>query len=100
MLRKAKFRKQTFEDTVVEREVDVRRRITKLYTIRVKVLLADDRFNKRREEFKNLREYNDYLEDVEEISTPPTLVTSSPLRRSSSDRFCARSPCNRALIGK
>src|ERR1700726_3875630 len=31
MLRKAKFRKQTFEDTLVEREVDVRRRITKLY---------------------------------------------------------------------
>jgi len=30
MLRKAKFRKQTFEDTMVEREVDVRRRITKL----------------------------------------------------------------------
>jgi len=31
MLRKAKFRKQTFEDTMVEREVDVRRRIAKLY---------------------------------------------------------------------
>jgi CDK-activating kinase assembly factor MAT1 len=57
MLRKAKFRKQTFEDTLVEREVDVRRRITKL-------------FNKRREDFKTLRAYNDYLEEVEDISTP------------------------------
>src|ERR1700738_1742061 len=56
-LRKAKFRKQTFEDTMVEREVDVRRRIAKSY-------------NKRREDFKSLRAYNDYLEDVEEISTP------------------------------
>jgi CDK-activating kinase assembly factor MAT1 len=55
MLRKAKFRKQTFEDTLVEREVDVRRRITKL-------------FNKRREDFKTLRAYNDYLEEVEDIS--------------------------------
>ena len=27
------------------------------------------RFNKRREDFKSLREFNDYLEDVEEIST-------------------------------
>lgn len=26
-----------------------------------------DRFNKRQEEFDNLREYNDYLEEVEEI---------------------------------
>src|SRR5262245_61390439 len=31
MLRKAKFRKQVFEDTLVEREIDVRRRISKLY---------------------------------------------------------------------
>ena len=85
MLRKAKFRKQTFEDTVVEREVDVRRRITKLYTIRVKVLLADDRFNKRREEFKHLREYNDYLEDVEEISTPSSQVVLHPFVKSYSN---------------
>jgi CDK-activating kinase assembly factor MAT1 len=34
MLRKAKFRKQTFEDTLVEREVDVRRRISKLFILR------------------------------------------------------------------
>ena len=45
---------------MVEREVDVRRRIAKSY-------------NKRREDFKSLRAYNDYLEDVEEISTPPKM---------------------------
>lgn len=41
-LRKAKFRIQTFEDTMVEREVDVRRRITKLYVppIRCVVLIV------------------------------------------------------------
>jgi CDK-activating kinase assembly factor MAT1 len=69
MLRKAKFRKQTFEDTLVEREVDVRRRISKLF------MLPDDdvdfRFNKRREDFASLRAYNDYLEEVEEISITP-----------------------------
>jgi CDK-activating kinase assembly factor MAT1 len=54
ILRKAKFRKQTFEDTLVEREVDIRHRINKS-------------FNKRREDFKSLRAYNDYLEEVEDI---------------------------------
>ena len=54
ILRKAKFRKQTFEDTLVEREVDIRQRIAKS-------------FNKRREDFKTLRAYNDYLEEVEDI---------------------------------
>lgn len=54
ILRKAKFRKQTFEDTLVEREVDIRQRIAKS-------------FNKRREDFKSLRAYNDYLEEVEDI---------------------------------
>jgi hypothetical protein len=28
------------------------------------------RFNKRREDFKTLRGYNDYLEEVEDISNP------------------------------
>ena len=47
---------QTFEDLTVEKEVTVRRRIAK-------------EFNKRREDFSDLREYNDYLEEVEDIST-------------------------------
>jgi CDK-activating kinase assembly factor MAT1 len=54
-LRKNKFRKQTFEDVAVEREVDVRKRVAKT-------------FNKRRDDFCALREYNDYLEEVEELT--------------------------------
>lgn len=54
-LRKNKFRKQTFEDVTVEREVDVRKRVAKT-------------FNKRRDDFSSLREYNDYLEEVEDMT--------------------------------
>lgn len=54
-LRKNKFRKQTFEDVTVEREVDVRKRIAKT-------------FNKRRDDFDTLLEYNNYLEEVEEMT--------------------------------
>lgn len=54
-LRKNKFRKQTFEDVTVEREVDVRKRIAKT-------------FNKRRDDFETLLDYNNYLEEVEEMT--------------------------------
>lgn len=54
MLRKNKFKQQVFEDLGVEREVDVRQRVSKT-------------FNKRSEDFPSLREYNNYLEEVEEI---------------------------------
>lgn len=54
-LRKNKFRKQTFEDVSVEREVDVRKRVALT-------------FNKRADDFDSLREYNDYLEKVEDIT--------------------------------
>ncbi|KAI0721622.1 CDK-activating kinase assembly factor [Cerioporus squamosus] len=46
---------QTFEDLTVEKEVAIRRRLAK-------------EFNKRREDFPDLRSYNDYLEEVEEIA--------------------------------
>jgi len=46
---------QTFEDLVVEKEVVVRKRIAK-------------EFNKRREDFTDLRSFNDYLEEVEDIA--------------------------------
>jgi len=46
---------QTFEDLTVEKEVAVRRRVAK-------------DFNKRREDFSDLRSYNDYLEEVEDIT--------------------------------
>lgn len=45
---------QLFEDSQVEKEVDIRRRV-----------LRD--FNKKEEDFASLREYNDYLEEVETI---------------------------------
>ncbi|KAH8108149.1 CDK-activating kinase assembly factor [Cristinia sonorae] len=54
-LRKLAFTPQTFEDLGVEKEVAVRRRLAK-------------NFNKRREDFPDLRSYNDYLEDVEDIA--------------------------------
>lgn len=43
-----------FEDPMVEKEVDIRRRV-----------LRD--FNKKEEDFASLREFNDYLEEVETI---------------------------------
>lgn len=53
-LRRSNFRVQLFEDPAVEKEVDIRKRI-----------LRD--FNKKEDDFKTLREYNDYLEEVETI---------------------------------
>ncbi|KAF8469165.1 CDK-activating kinase assembly factor MAT1-domain-containing protein [Kalaharituber pfeilii] len=55
VLRKAKFKKQTFEDIQIEREVDIRRRVSKI-------------FNKRHSDFDNLKQYNDYLEEVESLT--------------------------------
>lgn len=54
-LRKLAFIPQTFEDLTVEKEVAVRRRMAK-------------EFNKRREDFPDTRSYNDYLEEVEDIT--------------------------------
>ncbi|KAF8630430.1 hypothetical protein AX15_002977 [Amanita polypyramis BW_CC] len=55
ILRKLAFAPQTFEDLAVEKEVAIRRRIAK-------------EFNKRREDFPDLLSYNDYLEEVEDIT--------------------------------
>ena len=54
-LRKQRFRRQTFEDLQIEREVDIRRRVAGI-------------FNRRQEEFLDLRAYNDYLENVENLT--------------------------------
>lgn len=54
-LRKQRFRRQTFEDLQVEREVDIRRRVATI-------------FNRRQEEFLDLRSWNDYLENVETLT--------------------------------
>ncbi|CDS01305.1 related to TFB3-TFIIH subunit (transcription/repair factor) [Sporisorium scitamineum] len=52
---KNQFTAQTFQDLGVEREVAVRRTVAKL-------------FNRRRDDFVDLKAYNDYLEEVEEIT--------------------------------
>lgn len=54
-LRKARFRRQTFEDLKIEREVDIRRRVAGV-------------FNRREEEFETLRDWNNYLEEVENLT--------------------------------
>lgn len=51
-LRKRGFHKAFFSDLKIEREVDVRKRVGEV-------------FNKRQEEFEDLRGWNDYLEEVE-----------------------------------
>lgn len=54
-LRKARFRRQTFEDLKIEREVDIRRRVASV-------------FNRREDEFESLRDWNNYLEEVENLT--------------------------------
>lgn len=54
-LRRNKFRAQTFSDVHIEKEIDTRRRLAKI-------------FNKLEEDFDDLDAYNDYLEDVEMIT--------------------------------
>ncbi|KAI4614204.1 uncharacterized protein J4E87_009601 [Alternaria ethzedia] len=49
------FRRATFEDLKVEREVDLRKKVMKI-------------MNKTEDDFESLRDYNDYLEQVEEIN--------------------------------
>lgn len=52
---KVQFAVQTFQDLGVEREVAVRKMVAKL-------------FNRREDDFLDLKAYNDYLEEVEEIT--------------------------------
>ena len=54
-LRKQRFRKQTFEDLQIEREVDIRKTVAAV-------------FNRRQEEFTTLLAYNNYLEEVETLT--------------------------------
>lgn len=53
-LRKKGFHAAFFGDLEVEREVDVRRRVNEV-------------FNRREEEFETLRDWNDYLQEVEDL---------------------------------
>lgn len=54
ILRKNKFKKQVFDDILIEREVDIRKRVHGIY-------------NKTEEDFENLQDYNAYLEKIETI---------------------------------
>jgi len=51
-LRRSDYREQQFEDSSVEREVDIRKKIIKIY-------------NQREGDFNSLADYNDYLEEIE-----------------------------------
>ncbi|RWS28863.1 CDK-activating kinase assembly factor MAT1-like protein [Leptotrombidium deliense] len=53
-LRRTNFRLQLFEDSYIEKEVDIRKRILKDY-------------NKLEDDFESLDDYNNYLEEVETI---------------------------------
>ena len=77
---------QTFEDLVVEKEVAIRRKLAKEFVQRFGFCLTPSgeltlvlgiRFNKRREDFPDLRSYNDYLQEVEDISKSP--LSSNPI---------------------
>ncbi|KAJ9149729.1 CDK-activating kinase assembly factor [Coniochaeta hoffmannii] len=54
-LRRNKFRSAFFGDLAVEREVDIRRRVAAV-------------FNKVEDDFETLRDYNDYLQIVEDLT--------------------------------
>jgi len=54
VLKRNSFRTQMFEDAIVEKEVDIRKKILRDY-------------NKKEDDFDNLNDYNDYLEQVENI---------------------------------
>lgn len=54
-LRKHQFREPTFQDLELEREIDIRKEVAQV-------------FNRREDEFETLRDYNDYLNDVEDIT--------------------------------
>ena len=56
VLKKSNWAVATFEDLAVEKECRVRKRVAAI-------------FNKREEDFEDLRSYNDYLEEVEDIGT-------------------------------
>ncbi|KAL1449215.1 hypothetical protein WDU94_000432 [Cyamophila willieti] len=53
-LRRGNFKVQLFDDSNVEKEVEIRKKLLKEY-------------NKVEEDFNSLAEYNDYLEEIEEI---------------------------------
>ena len=73
-LRRHKFRAPTFADLKLEKEVDIRRNMSKTYVTILAIYeelgrtYAVASFNRREDEFENLRAYNDYLGMVEDLT--------------------------------
>ncbi|KZT57462.1 CDK-activating kinase assembly factor [Calocera cornea HHB12733] len=82
ILRKSGFVAQTFEDLDVEKEVSVRRRIAR-------------EFNKKVEDFPDRKSYDDYLEEVEDITF--NLINGVDLPQTEA-RIAAFRAANAALI--
>lgn len=90
ILRKANFVSQKFEDLRVEKEIQIRIKLAQVYvrmhcyadknSRKIKTNLVIPSHNKRLEDFKgDLRAYNDYLEEVEEICKGPILFLENTL---------------------
>lgn len=75
LLRRVNFRYQMFEDPQVEKEIDIRRRILRDYNKKVRALSRNlfsrwnlsVRFSLQEEDFATPEEYDDYLEEIENI---------------------------------
>ncbi len=83
-LRKSNFRVQLFEDPAIDKEVEIRKKVLKMYVAEKRVYMCIQNclsgqvlylnafltffsYNKREFDFSILKEYNDYLEKVEDI---------------------------------
>lgn len=68
VLRKVNFAHQTFEDLKVEKEISVRRRINEMWVIFCSKAPLTGSYNKREGDFPTQRAYDDYLQEVEDMS--------------------------------
>ena len=83
-LRQRGFRPAFFEDLAVEREVDIRRRVAAV-------------FNMARDDFESLRDYNNYLQEVEDLTFD--LVSGADAARSAAeDRLRAHEQAHKEKI--
>ncbi|CAK7226280.1 TFIIH/NER complex subunit [Sporothrix curviconia] len=85
-LRRKDFRKPFFDDLVVEREVDLRRRVAAV-------------FNQGQDDFESLDDYNEYLEKVESL-TMDLVGTVVPARRAAEAELSRWEAEHRAEIEK
>lgn len=70
-LRKRGFHKAYFADLAIEREVDIRKRVAKI-------------FNRREQEFESLLDWNNYLEEVENLTFD--LIDGAPKERAEAEK--------------